>query len=116
MTSKVYFLVPDGDEERGSGILQSLLPLDRENGKIRLIPVVLTDSEGMSATVSFSVILKDVNDNPMKPGIKTIKVLRLQVSKLFPFNSLFTLYEICCTHKFLKNAIYFNIVKRITIF
>lgn len=86
------FFPSDGDQGRGSATLSSRGPLDREDpGPLRLVPLVVGDAGGLTRTASLTVLIGDRNDNPARPGTKTVHVTRLKArpaSKLdasFPY-------------------------------
>ncbi|CAL4062889.1 unnamed protein product, partial [Meganyctiphanes norvegica] len=66
---------PDGG---AVAVVRTLLPLDREKGAVRLLPLVLADAQGRSATQTLSLTLRDRNDNPMAPAAKHVKVIRIK--------------------------------------
>ncbi|XP_054289195.1 neural-cadherin-like [Macrosteles quadrilineatus] len=74
---------PMGDEGRGTAIISTLKTLDREQQKLYLLPLVIQDSGDpvMSATSTLTVVVGDLNDNPMSPGNTHIHVYRLQGSE-----------------------------------
>ncbi|XP_042883447.1 putative neural-cadherin 2 isoform X2 [Penaeus japonicus] len=65
-----------GDEGRGVGIVSTRMPLDREERRALLVPLVVGDaaSPALSATVTLTLHVADLNDNPMAPAAKTIVV------------------------------------------
>ncbi|XP_071515440.1 putative neural-cadherin 2 isoform X1 [Panulirus ornatus] len=67
-----------GDEGRGVGVVSTLAPLDREEGRQLLVPLVVTDAGSLSATVTLTIHVTDLNDNPMTPAAKTVTVHTLQ--------------------------------------
>lgn len=72
------------------GIISTLRPLDREEATTRLLPLLVGDAGGLSATVTLTITLADLNDNPMKSAAKTVHVTRITVcalSKLYIFPS-----------------------------
>ncbi|KAF2365021.1 Laminin G domain [Trinorchestia longiramus] len=76
------FAVDYNSQNSGNGIgtIRSLVPLDREApaGARRLLPLLLSDVDGRSTTVTIAVHVSDVNDNPMKPGTKQVQVVRVK--------------------------------------
>ncbi|XP_066996058.2 DE-cadherin [Anabrus simplex] len=56
--------------------LLARVPFDREEKKVYYIPVAITDSgtPPMTGTSTLTVVIGDVNDNPMKPGKSSIFV------------------------------------------
>lgn len=71
-----------GDEGRGVAVVTSLRPLDREAEPTRLLPLVVGDARGLTATTTVTVTITDVNDNPMSPGAKVVSVTRITVRVL----------------------------------
>ncbi|XP_076057185.1 putative neural-cadherin 2 [Oratosquilla oratoria] len=67
-----------GDSGRGIAVISTLGPLDREQGPLRFLPLVLEDAGNMRTTSTLTVIVGDENDNDMKPGTKNITVSRLE--------------------------------------
>ncbi|KAK8405263.1 hypothetical protein O3P69_001675 [Scylla paramamosain] len=67
----------EGDEGRGVAVVTSLRPLDREESVTRLLPLVLGDARRLTTTATITLTVADVNDNPMRPGHKTVSVTRL---------------------------------------
>lgn len=61
-------------------VVTSLRPLDREAAPTRLLPLVVGDARGLTATTTVTVTITDVNDNPMRPGAKVVSVTRITVS------------------------------------
>ncbi|XP_045111838.1 putative neural-cadherin 2 isoform X1 [Portunus trituberculatus] len=66
-----------GDEGRGVAVVTSLRPLDREAEPTRLLPLVVGDARGLTATVTITVTVTDVNDNLMSSAAKVISVTRI---------------------------------------
>ena len=64
-------------------VVTSLRPLDREAEPTRLLPLVVGDARGLTATVTITVTVTDVNDNLMSPAAKVISVTRITVRILF---------------------------------
>nr|XP_053637261.1 putative neural-cadherin 2 [Cherax quadricarinatus] len=69
-----------GDEGRGVGVVWARAGLDREERRTILVPLVVGDAgrPSLSATVTLSLQVADVNDNPMSPASKTVTVHTLQ--------------------------------------
>ncbi|KAK7071119.1 hypothetical protein SK128_019333 [Halocaridina rubra] len=69
-----------GDEGRGVGIVSTTMALDREERRSLLVPLVVSDagSPPLSTTVTFTIHVADINDNPMAPASKIITVHNLQ--------------------------------------
>ncbi|XP_069191341.1 LOW QUALITY PROTEIN: putative neural-cadherin 2 [Procambarus clarkii] len=68
---------PRGDEGRGVAVVTSLRPLDREKAAARPLPLRVADAGGLAATVTVTITVADVNDNPMRPAVKTVVVTRV---------------------------------------
>lgn len=68
-----------GDGGRGEGVVSTLTPLDREEAKQVLVPLVVGDARALSATVTLTLHVTDLNDNPMSPASRTVTVLTLRV-------------------------------------
>ncbi|XP_069941535.1 putative neural-cadherin 2 isoform X3 [Cherax quadricarinatus] len=69
-----------GDEGRGLGVVSTTAPLDREERRALLVPLVVGDdgSPPLTATVTLTLHVADLNDNPMAPAAKTITVHTVQ--------------------------------------
>ncbi|XP_045113360.1 putative neural-cadherin 2 isoform X2 [Portunus trituberculatus] len=69
-----------GDEGRGVGVVSTRVPLDREQRRVLLVPLVVTDagSPPLSATVTLTLHVADLNDNPMLPATKTVAAFTIQ--------------------------------------
>ncbi|KAG7160255.1 Neural-cadherin-like 14 [Homarus americanus] len=69
-----------GDEGRGVGVVWARAGLDREERRALLVPLVVGDAgwPPLSATVTLTVHVADLNDNPMTPAAKTVTVHTLQ--------------------------------------
>nr|XP_053635865.1 putative neural-cadherin 2 isoform X3 [Cherax quadricarinatus] len=65
-----------GDEGRGVGVVWTRAALDREERRVVLVPLVVGDagSPPLSTTVTLTVHVADLNDNPMAPAAKTTTV------------------------------------------
>lgn len=61
------------------------MPLDREERRALLVPLVVGDaaSPALSATVTLTLHVADLNDNPMAPAAKTIVVHTVKVRVVF---------------------------------
>ncbi|XP_068229143.1 putative neural-cadherin 2 [Palaemon carinicauda] len=68
------------DSGRGAATLWTRKPIDREKHHQLDIRVKLTDARGLSNAQTVTVVVDDVNDNPMKPGRKTIYLYKIQGS------------------------------------
>lgn len=53
--------------------------MDRERHARLLVEVVVSDAQGLTATHTVTVVVQDVNDNPMKPATKTVYLWKTQV-------------------------------------
>ncbi|XP_071513597.1 uncharacterized protein [Panulirus ornatus] len=60
------------DSGRGGAEVWTLGPVDREEHRQLTAEVVVADAGGLAATQPVTVIIDDVNDNPMKPAAKTV--------------------------------------------
>ncbi|XP_042227979.1 putative neural-cadherin 2 isoform X2 [Homarus americanus] len=69
-----------GDEGRGLGVVSTRTALDREERRALLVPLVVGDdgSPPLSTTVTLTLHVADLNDNPMAPAAKTITVHTVQ--------------------------------------
>ena len=67
------------------GMVSTRVSLDRENHRSLAVPLVVSDSgiPPMSATVTLTIVVGDLNDNGMKPGWKTVMVHTVNVSSNF---------------------------------
>ncbi|XP_047482155.1 putative neural-cadherin 2 [Penaeus chinensis] len=70
-----------GDSGRGVALVSTLTPLDREVAATRLLPLVVADARGLTATATVTLTVGDANDNPMAAAAKTISVVRLTVKR-----------------------------------
>ncbi|KAK7072335.1 hypothetical protein SK128_007151 [Halocaridina rubra] len=70
----------NGDDGRGLGVVSTKIPLDREERRALLIPLIVGDgaSPSLSSTVTLTLHVADVNDNPMAPASKVITVHTVQ--------------------------------------
>ncbi|XP_069941932.1 putative neural-cadherin 2 [Cherax quadricarinatus] len=66
------------DEGRGGAEVWTTGPLDREEQQQVTAEVVLSDAEGLSATYPITIIVGDLNDNPMRPATKTVYLWKTQ--------------------------------------
>ncbi|XP_068229142.1 putative neural-cadherin 2 [Palaemon carinicauda] len=66
------------DSGRGAATLWTRKPIDREEHQQLDIRVKLTDARGLSNAHTVTVVVDDLNDNPMKPGRKTIYLYKIQ--------------------------------------
>lgn len=69
----------------GTGVVWSTRALDREERKEYLVPIVIRDSgrPQMTGTSTLTVIVGDINDNPMFGGRKHIFVYNYMVGNIF---------------------------------
>ena len=76
--------ITDGLDGHGLGIVKTKVSMDREERRMLLIPLLVSDSGSpvASATVTLTLSVIDVNDNPMKPAKKTVHVNTIQVKFL----------------------------------
>ncbi|XP_066937059.1 putative neural-cadherin 2 [Macrobrachium rosenbergii] len=66
------------DSGRGAATLWTRKPVDREKHHQLDVRVTLTDARGLTNEQTVTVVVDDVNDNPMKPGKKTIYLYKIQ--------------------------------------
>lgn len=57
------------------------MPLDREQRRELLVPLVVTDSGSppLTATITLTLHVADVNDNPMWPAAKIVNARTIKV-------------------------------------
>ncbi|XP_050723127.1 putative neural-cadherin 2 isoform X2 [Eriocheir sinensis] len=69
-----------GDDGRGVGVVWTRAALDREERPALLVPLVVGDAgwPPLTATVTLTLHVADLNDNPMAPANKTVTVHTLQ--------------------------------------
>ncbi|XP_068212164.1 putative neural-cadherin 2 isoform X4 [Palaemon carinicauda] len=69
-----------GDEGRGVGVVSTKSALDREERRVLLVPLLVGDagSPPLSATVTLTLHVADLNDNPLAPASKVITVHTVQ--------------------------------------
>ncbi|XP_045129934.1 putative neural-cadherin 2 isoform X2 [Portunus trituberculatus] len=69
-----------GDDGRGVGVVWTRAALDREERPSLLVPLVVGDAgwPSLTATVTLTLHVADVNDNPMAPAAKTVTVHTMQ--------------------------------------
>lgn len=75
-----------GDEGRGVGVVRTLGGLDREErGGEVLVPLVVGDAgrPPLSTTLTLTIVVADLNDNPMYPANKLVTAVILKVSPCF---------------------------------
>ncbi|XP_066988266.1 putative neural-cadherin 2 [Macrobrachium rosenbergii] len=68
------------DSGRGGAELWTRGSLDRETHRTLPVEVVIGDAGGLSRTQIVTVVVDDLNDNPMKPGAKTVYLWKTQGS------------------------------------
>ena len=78
----VTFTPQDLDSGRGGAELWTASAVDREEHPQLLVLVRVADAGGLAATHTITVIIDDINDNPMKPASKTVYLWKTQVSFL----------------------------------
>ncbi|XP_068219972.1 putative neural-cadherin 2 [Palaemon carinicauda] len=66
------------DSGRGGGEVWTTGPIDREVYPHLTVEVVVTDAGGLAATHPVTVVIDDVNDNPMKPAAKAVYLWKTQ--------------------------------------
>ncbi|KAK8392665.1 hypothetical protein O3P69_014833 [Scylla paramamosain] len=80
----------EGDSGRGEGVVSTSRPLDREVTPVLLVPLVVGDAGSLSATVTLTVHVTDMNDNPMAPASRHVTVWVLQPqSEVVPLGRVF---------------------------
>ncbi|XP_063847144.1 neural-cadherin-like [Scylla paramamosain] len=68
----------DLDSGRGGAEVWNRMELDREERAEVTVEVVVGDAGGRVASYPVTVVVEDVNDNPMKPGRKVVRVWKVQ--------------------------------------
>ncbi|XP_042242200.1 neural-cadherin-like [Homarus americanus] len=66
------------DSGRGGAELWTVKAVDREEHRELLVEVLTADAQGLSATHTVTVIIDDLNDNPMRPASKTVYLWKTQ--------------------------------------
>lgn len=63
------------------GVVSTRVPLDREQHRALLVPLVVADagSPPLTATVTLTLHVADLNDNPMRPAAKAVTALTIKV-------------------------------------
>ncbi|XP_071534217.1 putative neural-cadherin 2 [Panulirus ornatus] len=69
---------PHLDSGRGGAELWTVDAVDREEHRQLLVGVLVADAGGLAATHTVTVVIDDVNDNPMKPAAKTVYLWKTQ--------------------------------------
>ena len=67
------------DSGRGGAELWTAGALDREQHRELSVAVRVSDAQGLAATHRLTVLVDDVNDNPMKPAAKSVYLWKTQV-------------------------------------
>ncbi|XP_069978400.1 LOW QUALITY PROTEIN: neural-cadherin, partial [Penaeus vannamei] len=66
------------DSGRGGAEVWALGPVDRERHRQLTAEVVVRDAGGLAASHPVTVVVDDVNDNPMRPAAKTVYLWKIQ--------------------------------------
>nr|XP_045586246.1 neural-cadherin-like [Procambarus clarkii] len=66
------------DSGRGGAELWTVRAVDREQHPQLLVEVWAADAQGLSVTHTVTVVIDDLNDNPMKPAAKTVYLWKTQ--------------------------------------
>ncbi|CAL4086243.1 unnamed protein product, partial [Meganyctiphanes norvegica] len=66
------------DDGRGGAEIWTLQPLDREQQREIILDVMVSDAGGLTAKYPVTLVVDDINDNPMKPGTKTVYLWKTQ--------------------------------------
>ncbi|XP_037774327.1 putative neural-cadherin 2, partial [Penaeus monodon] len=66
----------DLDNGRGGAELWTTGPIDREAQQQLTVLVHVTDAEGLADNTKITVVVDDINDNPMKPATKSVYLWR----------------------------------------
>ncbi|KAK4295368.1 hypothetical protein Pmani_032058, partial [Petrolisthes manimaculis] len=66
------------DSGRGGAEVWTTRGVDREEHRQLTVEVVVGDAGGLAATHPITVIIDDINDNPMKPATKTVHLWKTQ--------------------------------------
>ncbi|XP_066957970.1 putative neural-cadherin 2 isoform X2 [Macrobrachium rosenbergii] len=69
---------PTVDSGRGGAEIWTLGPIDREEYPQLTAEIILSDAGGLSTTQPVTIIVDDINDNPMKPAAKTVYLWKTQ--------------------------------------
>ncbi|KAK3859729.1 hypothetical protein Pcinc_034175 [Petrolisthes cinctipes] len=69
---------PHLDSGRGGAVLKTTATVDREEHPLLPVAVLVADAGGLAATHTITIIVDDINDNPMKPGAKTVYLWKPQ--------------------------------------
>lgn len=73
-------MTADLDSGRGGAEVWTTGPLDREEHRELEVLVRVTDAGGRSDTNLITVVIDDINDNPMRPASKTVYLWKTDVS------------------------------------
>ncbi|XP_066984935.1 putative neural-cadherin 2 [Macrobrachium rosenbergii] len=68
------------DSGRGGAELWTRGSVDRETHRTLPVEVVISDAGGLNRTQTVTVVVDDLNDNPMKPAAKTVYLWKTQGS------------------------------------
>ncbi|KAK7080330.1 hypothetical protein SK128_017661 [Halocaridina rubra] len=69
---------PFADSKRGGAYLWTKGPIDREEYPHLTVEVVVSDAGKLAASQPVTVVIGDINDNPMRPGAKTVYLWKMQ--------------------------------------
>ncbi|KAK8727051.1 hypothetical protein OTU49_009905, partial [Cherax quadricarinatus] len=67
-----------GDGGRGTGVVSTLGSLDRETVPVLLVPLLVGDAGSVTTSVTLTIHVDDLNDNPMSPASRHIQANVLQ--------------------------------------
>ena len=67
------------DSGRGGAELWTVGEVDREQHRQLNVAVTVSDAQGLAATQHITIMVDDVNDNPMKPAAKAVYLWKTQV-------------------------------------
>ncbi|KAG7158560.1 Neural-cadherin-like 24, partial [Homarus americanus] len=77
-------IVSGGDDGRGVGVVRTRAALNRKERRALLVPLVVSDAGALSASLTLTLHVADLNDNPMTSGAKTVTVRHLQPRSSLP--------------------------------
>ncbi|CAL4133360.1 unnamed protein product, partial [Meganyctiphanes norvegica] len=66
------------DSGRGGAELWTRGPIDREEHRTLQVEITVGDAGGLTAAEFVTLVVDDINDNPMKPGSKTVYLWKTQ--------------------------------------
>ena len=69
------------DSGRGGAELWTAGAVDREQHRQLSVAVRVSDAQGLAATHHLTVLVDDLNDNPMKPAAKAVYLWKTQVRR-----------------------------------